>query len=74
MRHSGRSALVVGSAVMVLAMSAALSKSLGLLATFGGLGVIVNIMVVYIVIQIRGEREQNREYVASLARQPTDEH
>ena len=32
---------------------------------FGGIGVLVNIIVVYIAIQIRGERRQNQEYRSS---------
>jgi hypothetical protein len=40
----------------------ALSKTLGLIATFGGLGVIVNALIVYIVVQVRGEHQQNEEY------------
>ena len=47
---------------MVLAMSKALSTDIGLIATFGGIGVIVNIIIVYIAVQIRGERQQNQEY------------
>ena len=47
---------------MVLAASEATGKTIGLIATFGGIGVIVNVFIVYIVIQIRGERQQNREY------------
>jgi hypothetical protein len=47
---------------MVLAMSKALSMDIGLIATFGGIGVVVNVIVVYIAIQIRGERQQNQEY------------
>ena len=47
---------------MVLATSEATSKTIRLIATFGGIGVIVNVFVVYLVIQIRGERQQNREY------------
>jgi hypothetical protein len=47
---------------MILAASAALSHDIGLIATFGGLGVIVNGIVVIIAIQIRGERRQNQEY------------
>jgi hypothetical protein len=50
---------------MVLASSAAFSKTFGLLVTFGGIGVIVNAILVYIAIQIRGERRQNREYLES---------
>ena len=51
-----------------LAASAAVSKDIGLIATFGGIGVLVNIIVVYIAIQIRGERRQNHEYIASRHR------
>lgn len=47
---------------MVLAISKALSMDIGLIATFGGIGVVVNVIVVYIAIQIRGERQQNHEY------------
>ena len=50
---------------MLLAASQAFSKTFGLLVTFGGIGVIVNIIIVYIAVQIRGERRQNREYLAS---------
>jgi hypothetical protein len=37
----------------------------GLLITFGGIGVIVNILLVYIAVQIRGERRQNQELLES---------
>jgi hypothetical protein len=47
---------------MLLAMSKALSTDIGLIATFGGIGVVVNVIVVYIAIQIRGERQQNQAY------------
>ena len=47
---------------MLLAASAAVSKDIGLIATFGGIGLIVNIIVVYIAIQVRGEHRQNQEY------------
>jgi acid phosphatase family membrane protein YuiD len=50
---------------MVLAASEAFAKTFGLVATFGGIGVVVNIIVVYIAIQVRGERRQNQEYLAS---------
>jgi hypothetical protein len=49
----------------MLASSAAFSKTFGLIVTFGGIGVIVNIIIVYIAVQIRGERRQNQEYLAS---------
>jgi hypothetical protein len=42
--------------------SAAVSKDVGLIATFGGIGVVVNVIVVFIAIQVRGERRQNQEY------------
>ena len=47
---------------MILAASEAVSKDIGLIATFGGIGVIVNVIIVFIAIQIRGERQQNQEY------------
>ena len=47
---------------MILAVSEAVSKDIGLIATFGGIGVIVNVIIVFIAIQIRGERQQNQEY------------
>ena len=47
---------------MVLAASKAFSMSVGLIITFGGIGVIVNVILVFIAIQIRGERRQNQEY------------
>lgn len=45
---------------MLLAASQAVSKDVGLLATFLGIGVIVNAIVVFIAVQIRGERQQNQ--------------
>jgi acid phosphatase family membrane protein YuiD len=51
---------------MVVAISKALSTDIGLIATFGGIGVIVNVIVVYVAIQIRGERQQNQEYREQL--------
>jgi hypothetical protein len=47
---------------MILAASEAVSKDIGLIATFGGIGVIVNVIIVFIAVQIRGERQQNQEY------------
>jgi hypothetical protein len=49
----------------MLASSAAFSKTFGLIVTFGGIGVIVNVILIYIAVQIRGERRQNQEYLAS---------
>ena len=55
----------MGLATMILASSQAVTKDIGLIATFGGIGVLVNILIVYIAIQIRGERRQNQEYRSS---------
>ena len=52
----------------MLAASAAFSKDVGLIITFGGIGVIVNLLLVYIAIQVRGEHRQNQEYRASPRR------
>ena len=50
---------------MVVAASEAFSKTFGLILTFGGIGVIVNVILIYIAVQIRGERRENQEYLAS---------
>jgi hypothetical protein len=55
---------------MLLAASAAFSKDVGLIITFVGIGVVVNVIVVYTAIQVRGERSQNREYLSSRRRSP----
>ena len=52
----------------MLAVSKAFSETFGLLVTFGGIGVIVNVILVYIVIQIRGEHHANEEYRAERQR------
>jgi hypothetical protein len=46
---------------MLLAASAAFSHDVGLLATFLGIGLIVNVIVMFIAVQVRGERQQNQE-------------
>jgi hypothetical protein len=46
---------------MLLLTSTAVSKDVGLIVTFIGIGVIVTIIVVYIAVQVRGERLQNQE-------------
>jgi hypothetical protein len=50
---------------MILALSAAATKDVGLIATFGGIGVVVNLIIVFIAIQVRGEHQQNQEYLDS---------
>jgi hypothetical protein len=47
---------------MLLAASQAVTKDVGLVVTFGGIGLIVTIILVFIAIQVRGEHQQNREY------------
>ena len=56
----GHSALV-GFLQMLLATSAAVSKDIGLLATFLGIGLIVNVIIVFILVLVRGEHQQNGE-------------
>jgi hypothetical protein len=41
-----------------------LVATFGLIATFGGIGVVVNVIVIYIFIQVRGEHQQNEQYRA----------
>jgi heme/copper-type cytochrome/quinol oxidase subunit 2 len=50
---------------MILAASEAFDKTIGLIITFGGIGVVVNVIIVYIAIQVRGERRQNQQYMQS---------
>jgi hypothetical protein len=38
------------------------------LATFLGIGVVVNVLIAYIFIQVRGEHQQNEEYRAERRR------
>jgi hypothetical protein len=62
-------ASMVGSSAMeILAFSAAFTKTFGLLVVFVGIGIVVNILIAYIAVQVRGEREQNRQYAASRQR------
>jgi hypothetical protein len=51
--------------MLLLATDPATSKTIGLLVTFIGIGIIVNIIVVYIAVLIIGERRQNKTYLAS---------
>jgi membrane protein DedA with SNARE-associated domain len=53
---------------VVLASSTATDFTIGLIAIFGGIGLVVNALIVYIVAQILGERRQNQEYQARLGR------
>jgi hypothetical protein len=48
--------------MVLLAADQAFAKTFGLLVTFVGIGIIVNVILIYIAVQVRGERRQNREY------------
>jgi hypothetical protein len=45
----------------LLLADAALGQTLALLATFLGVGIVANVLIVYAVVQVLGERKQNRE-------------
>jgi hypothetical protein len=55
---------------MLLAASAAFSKDVGLIVTFIGIGVVVNVILVYVAIQVRGERSQNKEHLSRRGGSP----
>ena len=46
---------------MLLFGSHALGQTLALLATFVGIGIIVNMLIIYVVGQVIGEHRENRE-------------
>ena len=48
--------------MFVLALDQATGQTLALIATFGGVGVIVNLLIFYIIAQVLAERRENREY------------
>jgi hypothetical protein len=45
-------------------LASATVDTIGLLVTFLGIGVVVNIIVVYVVAMVLGEKRQNDEYKA----------
>jgi hypothetical protein len=49
--------------MLLLASSEAVSKDIGLIVTFIGIGILVNIIIVLIAIQVRGERQQNQQHL-----------
>jgi hypothetical protein len=57
--------LVARLPAMLLAASAAVTKDIGLIATFIGIGIIVNIILVFVGVQVRGENQQNKEHLDS---------
>jgi phage shock protein PspC (stress-responsive transcriptional regulator) len=46
---------------MLFAVSQATGQTIALLITFLGIGVLVNVLIVYIVAQVLAERRQNQE-------------
>ena len=48
--------------MLIVPADAALGQTLALIATFGGIGVFVNLLIFYIVAQVFGERKENQEY------------
>jgi hypothetical protein len=50
--------------ISLLATSYAFTKTFGLIVVFGGIGVIVNVIVVFIAVQVRGERQQNQAHLS----------
>jgi hypothetical protein len=42
-------------------LTSAVSVDIGLLATFLGIGLIVNVIVMFIAVLVRGERQQNQQ-------------
>jgi hypothetical protein len=48
-------------ALALIHIPQSLGVTLALIATFGGIGVLVNLLIVYIVLQVMAERRQNQE-------------
>jgi heme/copper-type cytochrome/quinol oxidase subunit 2 len=57
---------------VLIAASEAFSKTFGLIVTFGGIGVVVNVILIYIAVQVRGEHRQNEELLSSQRLPPED--
>ncbi len=47
--------------MLTFGVSESFSQTFALIMTFGGIGVIVNILVIYIVAQVLGEHRQNQQ-------------
>ena len=48
--------------MLIFGLDQATGQTLALIATFGGIGVFVNILIAYIIAQVLAERRENREY------------
>jgi phage shock protein PspC (stress-responsive transcriptional regulator) len=47
---------------LVFALDQATGQTLALIATFGGIGVLVNLLIFYIIAQVLAERRENQEH------------
>jgi Na+-transporting methylmalonyl-CoA/oxaloacetate decarboxylase gamma subunit len=47
--------------VIVIASTASMF-TIGLLVTFLGIGIVANVLIVYAIVQVFGERQQNQEH------------
>ncbi len=54
--------------ILAGAASPAFNITFGLIVIFGGIGVIVNAIIVFIALQVHNERQENRRYIASRER------
>jgi hypothetical protein len=61
-RGAQRRGLRYAPEAMLIPGSEAFGQTVALLITFGGVGIVVNLLIVYIVAQVLAERRQNREY------------
>jgi hypothetical protein len=55
---------------MLVLADQALGQTLALLATFVGIGVIVNVLIIYIVAQVWGEHQRNQQRQAGRTYEP----
>ena len=46
---------------MFITADAATAQTIALVITFGGIGILVNVLVIYIIAQVLAERRQNQE-------------
>jgi hypothetical protein len=46
---------------MLVAADAATGQTIALLITFIGIGILANVLIVYAIVQVLGERKQNQE-------------
>jgi hypothetical protein len=59
--------LVIASGILSLGDSpSAFGQTLALLITFLGIGVVVNVLIVYVIAQVMVERKQNQERQQTL--------